>query len=105
MQKAIGVSAALDIISDFQVVLRSRLQEFEDFKDGSEDVRFRILHDLSNAAGTLGLMELAHASDRLTRLIRRDPASAHNFRFSEDVTAAGVRGLRAIEDYLRHAAC
>jgi hypothetical protein len=104
MQKAIGMSAALEIISDFQGVLQARLHEFEKFKNASDTVRFRILHDLSNAAETLGLIELAYASDRLARIIRCDPQSSNNARFTDDVGAAGVRAIHAIEDYLRHAA-
>jgi len=104
MRKSIGTVAALDIIGDFQDVLRSRLHEFEKCKEASPAAQFKILHDLSTTAETLGLLELALASERLVYHLRYDPQSAYASNLSEDVVNAGGRAIHAIEDYLRHAA-
>ena len=104
MKNSIGAPAALDIIFDFQQVLETRLQDFKKCKGASATTRFHILHDLSSAAETLGLLELVLASERLAYQIRYDPQSADNPRLSEDVVTAGDRAIHAIEDYLRHAA-
>lgn len=104
MKNSIGTHAALDIISDFQQVLETRLHEFKKCKGSSATTRFHILHDLSSAAETLGLLELALASERLAYQIRYDPRSADDSRLSDDVVAAGDRAIHAIEEYLRHAA-
>lgn len=103
MRKSIGTAAALDIIGDFQDVLRTCLQEFEKYKDASPAVQFKILHDLSTTAETLGLLELALVSERLVYHLRYDPQSAYGSDLSEDVVNAGGRAMLAIEDYLRHA--
>lgn len=104
MKNSIGALAALDIISDFRRVLEARLHEFKTYNKAPASTRFHILHDLSSAAETLGLLELALASDRLAYQIRYDPPSADDPRLSEDVVAAGNRAIHAIEEYLRHAA-
>jgi hypothetical protein len=66
-------------------------------------VQFKILHDLSTAAETLGLVELALASERLVYRLRYDSPPAHSSDLSEDIVRAGGRAMFAIEDYLRHA--
>lgn len=103
MRKSIGTVAALDIIGDFQDVLRERLQQFEKCKDASPAAQFRVLHDLTTTAETLGLLELAVASERLVYHLRYDPGSTYGSDLSEDVVNAGGRAIHAIEDYLRHA--
>ena len=104
MQKSIGTGAALDIIGDFQDVLRDRLRKFETYQNAPPAAQFKILHDLSTAAETLGLLELALASERLAYHLRYDSQTAYAVELSDDVVKAGSRALRAIEDYLRHAA-
>ena len=104
MKNSIGALAAFDIISDFRQVLEERLHEFKTCNKASASTRFHILHDLSSAAETLGLLELALASDRLAYQIRYDPPAAEDPRLSEDVVTAGKRAINAIEEYLRHAA-
>jgi|GEM_PF-6967541 len=104
MRKSIGTLAALDIIGDFQDVLRERLQQFEKCKDASPAAQFKVLHDLTTTAETLGLLELAVASERLVYHLRYDPSSTYGSDPSEDVVNAGGRAIHAIEDYLRHAA-
>jgi hypothetical protein len=103
MRKSIGTAAALDIIGDFQDVLRDRLYEFEKCKDASPAAQFKVLHDLSTTAETLGLLELALASERLVYQLRYDPDAPHDTDLSTAVVDAGGRAIRAIEDYLRHA--
>lgn len=103
MRKSIGTATALDIIGDFQDVLRERLHEFENCKDASPAAQFKILHDLSTTAETLGLLELALASERLVYHLRYDPHSTYGSDLSEDVVNAGGRAIHAIDDYLRHA--
>lgn len=104
MRKSIGTAAALDIIGDFQDVLRDCLRKFEQYKDALPAAQFKVLHDLSTAAETLGLLELALASERLAYHLRYDSETAYGSELSDDVVTAGSRAIRAIEDYLLHAA-